>query len=96
MDFELWPEKGSHTSGTLNFGDLIHIPLEGNAKFKAAPAKGFDMGAGRGKPIEAKIEGGMVGVVLDGRGRPMELPKDKNKRRKMLLQWNKVMDLYPS
>lgn len=95
MDFELRPEKGSPVSGTLNFGDLIHVPLEGDAKFKASPAKNFDMGAGPGKSIEAKIEGGMVGVVLDGRGRPLELPKDKDKRRKMLLQWIKVMNLYP-
>ena len=38
------------------------------------PAKGLDMGAGPGQPVETPLYGGVVGVLLDGRGRPLTHP----------------------
>ena len=38
------------------------------------PERGFDCGAGPGKPIERQVRGGTVGLILDARGRPLTLP----------------------
>ncbi|MEI7482912.1 MAG: glutamate mutase L [Elusimicrobiota bacterium] len=96
MDWEIIGEDGKRHSGELRFGDILHIPFEspkGRAIVK--PAKGFDMGAGSGNKMEANIEGGVVGVVLDGRGRPFDLAKVPAKRIADLNKWYKAMDMYP-
>ncbi len=96
MDWEIIGEDGKRHSGELRFGDILHIPFEspkGRAIVK--PAKGFDMGAGSGNKLEANIEGGVVGVVLDGRGRPFDLAKAPAKRIADLNKWYKAMDMYP-
>jgi len=97
MDWEIIGEDGKRHSGELRFGDILHIPFEspkGRAIVK--PVKGFDMGAGSGNKLEAAIEGGVVGVVLDGRGRPFDLAKVPAKRIADLNKWYKAMDMYPA
>jgi len=60
------------------------------------PARGFDIGAGKGKKVETEVQGGVVGIVVDARGRrPFELPVDRTERVKKLREWNKIMDAYP-
>ena len=96
MDWELVEENGKRRSGELRFGEILHLPFEspkGRAIVK--PAKGFDMGAGPGNKLEANIEGGVVGVVLDGRGRPFDLSKTPAKRIADLNKWYKAMEMYP-
>ena len=41
------------------------------------------------------IEGGVVGIVLDGRGRPLTLPADSGARLGKLTEWNRAMRMYP-
>jgi hypothetical protein len=54
------------------------------------------MGAGRGKAVEASVRGGVVGLIVDARGRrPFELPKDPARRIAKLRAWNKALDVYP-
>lgn len=96
MEWEVTGSDGNRKSGELRFGDIVHIPFESpKAKLVARPVKGFDMGAGPGNKVEADIEGGVVGLVLDGRGRPFSLPKDHVKRRENLAKWYKSMGMYP-
>ncbi|MCX5785188.1 MAG: glutamate mutase L [Elusimicrobia bacterium] len=96
MDWEVTAPGAKRLWGDLRFGDILHIPLEAaKAKLTARPAKGFDMGAGSGNKVEADIEGGVVGLVLDGRGRPFELPKSHSKRIADLNKWYKAMGMYP-
>ena len=64
------------------------------ATIKVEPARGFDCGEGSGKPVQKEIRGGTVGLILDGRGRPLELPKDIQIRRKLLTAWIEALDLY--
>ena len=33
------------------------------------------------------VSGGTIGVVFDGRGRPLELPRDAGRRRELLQRW---------
>jgi len=80
------------------FGELVLLPLppEGKVRVVAAPERGFDLGAGRGKPIEAEIHGGVVGLLVDTRGRrPFALPASTTERIARLRAWNQALDLYP-
>jgi hypothetical protein len=86
------------TSGALQSGDVVRLPL-GVAEFAEIhlePARGFDVGAGLGKPRTATIYGGTVGVILDGRGRPLELSTDRSACREAVMKWNRAMAMYPS
>jgi hypothetical protein len=65
------------------------------AMIEASPARHFDLGEGRGKPVSKKLTGGVCGVVIDTRGRPLVLPKDKAERINALNKWAKIMNLYP-
>lgn len=83
-------------SGELNVGDLRRFPLdEGQtATIAVDPEKGFDCGAGPGKPIERTVRGGSVGVILDARGRPLVLPSDRAESSALMAGWVKALGLY--
>jgi hypothetical protein len=44
------------------------------------PSRGFDVGAGRGRPRTVTATGGEVGLIIDARGRPMPMPSDDASR----------------
>jgi uncharacterized protein (TIGR01319 family) len=83
--------------GELRLGEIQFIPLPKGktAELEAQPAKGFDLGEGPGKPITATVHGGVVGLVLDGRGRPLAIAGNKEDRRLQMIEWAKALDLYP-
>lgn len=85
-------------SGELHYGDLVRIPLDvgQTAEIQLEPARQFDVGSGPGKPLTATVHGGTVGLVLDGRGRPLVLPSDRSTCRDAVLKWNRAMEMYPS
>lgn len=89
------PER--HHEGTLEVGQLQLIPLglEETATLVVEPARGFDMGAGPGRPIERQVTGGTVGLILDARGRPLELSGDPGQCRQLAAQWAEALDLFP-
>jgi len=79
-----------------NHGDIELIPVE-NAKVKVyiRPEKNFDVGAGRGKELETEIEGGVVGIIIDCRGRrPFVIPQDTKLRIEFLQKTAKVLNAY--
>jgi uncharacterized protein (TIGR01319 family) len=84
-------------SGTLAFGELRLIPLTLNerAKIELRPAKGIDVGEGKGNASTRPVKGGVVGLLLDGRGRPLQLPTDPQARVTALTRWYNAVDLYP-
>ena len=53
------------------------------------------MGAGYGKAVTKKVKGGVVGLILDARCRPIQLPASQEDRVKLLQIWNKELDIYP-
>ncbi len=96
MEWEVTGSDGKRQAGELRFGDIIHVPFDApKAKLVVKPVKGFDMGAGSGGRVEEDIEGGVVGLVLDGRGRPFTLAKDHSRRRDDLNKWYRAMEMYP-
>jgi len=81
----------------LKFGEITRMPLAERTKVNAviSPKRGFDVGVGPGKSLETTVEGGVVGVVIDARGRPLALPDSDEERRKNLIKWFNSLDLYP-
>jgi len=60
------------------------------------PERQFDLGAGKGNKVEKEIHGGVVGVILDGRGRPFDLSTLSEKERVAnLKRWMAELNIYP-
>ncbi|MBL7223971.1 MAG: glutamate mutase L [Candidatus Brocadiae bacterium] len=87
---------GEQRQGTVKVGELKFEPLgEGQtATVRLEPGRGIDLGEGKGREIEAEVLGGVVGLVFDGRGRPIAVP-DKE-RSSVLTQWAQALDAYPA
>ena len=78
-----------------NFAEVVNH-VGGRARIVVEPDRAFDMGLGKGKPVQATVRGGVVGLIVDARGRrPFELPKDATKRIERLRAWNRALDVYP-
>jgi len=89
-------ETGAETrQGELAVGDLALEPLaEGQtARLVATPARGIDLGQGRGRTLEATVHGGVVGVILDARGRPLAVPEQG--RAEIVKRWTQALNAYP-
>jgi hypothetical protein len=87
--------EGEIAKVEVKVGHMVVIPL-GRGEFKdvtVTPAKGFDVGAGKGKAVTKRLEGGTVGIMIDARGRPFVLPTDKAVRIKKLREWLQAMGL---
>jgi uncharacterized protein (TIGR01319 family) len=82
-------------SETFRYGELRVLPMGVGEALQATikPARGFDVGAGKGRPVEATLEGGVVGVVVDTRGRPLQLSPDDAARRQKLISWMTALGL---
>ncbi len=93
---ELTMPDGKKESQILEFGDLfmIEAPYE-PIKAKLSPGKGLDIGAGKNESIESTIYGGVVGIIFDGRGRPLNIPMDPGQRISDLSKWSKAVNEYP-
>lgn len=78
------------------YGSIDVIPLElgERATLELRPTRRFDVGLGEpGRGATAEAEGGILGIVVDGRGRPLELPADDEDRRQMIQEWMSSMGL---
>jgi uncharacterized protein (TIGR01319 family) len=64
------------------------MPREHEVEFEIEPASGFDVGEGKGKKIVRKLRGGVVGLVIDTRGRPFHINKDTKNRVELLNKWD--------
>lgn len=96
LTLELTLPDGNAIKHELKTGELIKIdapyePMEAIL----TPSKNMDIGTGKGEVINTKIYGGQVGILLDGRGRPFELPETDNERIAKLQEWSKVVNEYP-
>jgi hypothetical protein len=97
MEIELEMPDGETLEEKLNFGEITLIELdEGEeANIHIIPGKQFDIGAGPGKERTTTVSGGVAGVMLDARGRPMYLPEEESQRKELLLNWFQSLKLYP-
>jgi uncharacterized protein (TIGR01319 family) len=92
-----WTLSGDvNASGDCAFGDieLIELGPEQTATILCEPVRGFDLGAGNGKKITHEVRGGTVGIIIDGRGRPLGLPEERQNCQQTIAQWVENMALY--
>lgn len=96
-DYEIAFPDGRIEKGTLNFGDLKlwSLTREEQAQVTLRPVKSVDLGYGAGQPLTRTLQGGVVGLLLDGRGRPLQLSGEKAARIATLTRWYQAVDLYP-
>ncbi|NPA06659.1 MAG: hypothetical protein GXO54_04560 [Chloroflexi bacterium] len=68
--------NGEHMSLTMQRGLLQRLPLAPGrvGLLSIVPKRGVDVGAGYGVAVEIEVPGGLMGVIVDNRGRP--LPSD--------------------
>ena len=59
------------------------------------PSKNMDIGGGNGQEIEANIYGGTVGLIFDGRDRPITIPTNQEERLKSIRSWSDALNEYP-
>jgi hypothetical protein len=89
-------EGGEEWETEAAYGSLqvLPIPSDERATLRLKPARGFDVGWGRGKkspPIE--VSGGTIGLIIDARGRPLVLPETKDERQAKIQQWRRDMGI---
>ncbi|MBT4155115.1 MAG: methylaspartate mutase, partial [Candidatus Marinimicrobia bacterium] len=88
-------------------GSTIHHNLKKNELYrieapyepiqaKLTPDKKMNIGAGKGEPIETTVYGGVVGLILDGRDRPITIPNDSESRLAALKSWSEAVNEYPN
>ena len=97
LSYSVTLPAGEKQSGAQGCGEIALIPLARGetAEVRLEPAKGFDVGAGPGKPLQATVEGGEVGLIIDTRGRPLSTQPSKHKRLDRLQHWLESLDAYP-
>jgi uncharacterized protein (TIGR01319 family) len=88
---------GRAVSDDIPFGDMRVYPLAvgETVDAKITPSRGFDVGGGPGRVVEATLTGGVVGLMVDARGRPFKLPSDEHQRVEKLAKWAKAFNAYP-
>ncbi len=90
--------EGQTIEESVPFGSIKVVPIPENKTAEAViqPARQFDAGKGYGHNVEATVNGGVVGVIIDCRGRPIALPDDVALRNSKLVEWFLAMNMYPA
>jgi uncharacterized protein (TIGR01319 family) len=92
-----WTLSGARSAqGTMAVGEMQVLPLahHESCEMTVSPEKGFDMGAGPGKPVTRTVRGGTVGLILDARGRAIAVPDAENERRATIQKWLMALRVY--
>ncbi len=86
-------ENGQQHTATIHQGNIQKLPLAigQKAKLYIDPLQRADIGSGRGKSISRGVIGGPFGIVVDARGRPLNLADNPARRRAQLQTWLSAM-----
>jgi hypothetical protein len=83
-------DSGDETSLDIKQGTLeaLPIPMGEAARLRLQPLHRSDVGmGGPGRGGSVRVVGGILGVVIDARGRPTMLPKDATRRQDLYKKW---------
>ena len=80
---------GTDARVDVKFGGLEILPLPSgqSARLSVQPLQKADAGLGPGRGGTITVTGGAMGVVIDARGRPLQLPSDPVRRRELIKKW---------
>ena len=82
-------ENGRENSVEVKYGALEVLPLNlgESATLRLQPLHRFDVGMGPGRGGRLQVLGGVPGVVIDARGRPITLHPDPERQRELFKKW---------
>ncbi len=80
---------GSKTRTDIKFGSIetLALPQGETAVLRLQPSHRFDVGAGKGRAVRIQAVGGVLGVVIDARGRPLRIHPDPARRIERYQKW---------
>ena len=87
--------EGHETELEVRQGSMavIRLPTGQAGTLHLTPLHRFDVGmGGLGRGGTVKVIGGLFGVVIDARGRPLRLPVEPSRRRDILNKWLAIAD----
>jgi hypothetical protein len=67
--------------------ETLPLPLGQSGELTIRPRAGVDAGFGPGRGKKVAVSGGVVGVILDGRGRPLPTFADPARRAEAVQHW---------
>ena len=74
---------------------LYQLEMDEIVCVKIQPNRHFDVGAGNGQVVETEVRGGVVGLVIDTRGRPLGMSVDTVQSVEDFKKWLEALDVYP-
>lgn len=82
-------DSGSPLDVEARYGELEiwPLPVGQRATLEIRPHRRFDIGMGPGQGGKVEVLGGLVGLVVDARGRPLVLPRNVEQHRRALKRW---------
>jgi hypothetical protein len=82
-------KNGTEARVDLKYGSIEALPLLSGetGSLNIQCLHGADVGFGPGRSGTIPVSGGALGVVFDGRGRPLDLPADGVRRRELIKKW---------
>jgi len=102
VKYKLTYEDGTIDEGEVKFGDVKVIPYGLDEKkqprkgvAEVTPGRTLDMGGGKGRPVKGEVFGGIVGIVIDCRGRPIKFANTQAEKVKQVEGWTAAFDAYP-
>lgn len=88
---------GRQLTREIASGAMVRLPLAAGerALLSLYPAPEVDIGLGPGQHARASepLEGGILGLVIDARGRPITLPQATDERIERLGEWRRALGL---
>ena len=90
MKLKIEYDDGQAFSAEVPYGGLEMVPLRTGkrAVVELHPGSQFDIGLGRrGRGATTEVDGGVLGIIVDARGRPLSLPRDEQERRSRIREW---------
>ncbi|HLE10226.1 MAG: methylaspartate mutase [Bdellovibrionales bacterium RIFOXYD12_FULL_39_22] len=96
MDYKI-TMGGTTLSESITFGQMkmFNLGLGETAQVELNPCRNFDVGNGPGKSLAKEVKGGVVGLVVDARGRDLVIPENPEERKRKIKEWNQALNLYP-
>ncbi|MFN2237053.1 MAG: glutamate mutase L [Anaerolineales bacterium] len=83
-------EDGNETKLEIKYGrlEVLPVPLGQTVTLRLQPLHRFDIGmGGPGRGGRLRMVGGVLGLIIDARGRPITLHSDASRRRELLNKW---------
>ncbi|MEM2942650.1 MAG: hypothetical protein QXT81_04435 [Candidatus Bathyarchaeia archaeon] len=82
-------EYGTIQRIKLNEGEVAEVEIRPSSPFRVSAQTGV------GRKFTTNVDGGVVGILIDARGRPIDLPQGDELRHKKLREWFSALEAYP-